>query len=133
MISATVVGNLGRDAELKTVGNGSVLSFAVASTGKVKGEKVTTWVSCSLWGSRGEALAQYLTKGTKVAVTGELSMRESAKTSKTYLEVRVDQLELLGGGSRDRVERQERPPARIGGGDEEYAKDDESFEDGLPF
>jgi single-stranded DNA-binding protein len=48
MISATVVGNLGRDAELKTVGNGSVLSFALASTAKVKGEKTTTWVSCSL-------------------------------------------------------------------------------------
>ena len=132
MISATVVGNLGRDAELKTVGNGSVLSFAVASAAKVKGEKVTTWVSCSLWGSRGESLAQYLTKGTKVAVSGELSMRDSAKTGKTYLEVRVDQLELLGGGTRERDVHQVRPPARAGG-DEEYAKDDESFDDGLPF
>lgn len=124
MIAATVVGNLGRDAELKTVGNTSVLSFAVASERKAKGEKTTTWVSCSLWGSRGEALAQYLVKGTKVAVTGELSTRESAKTGKTYLEVRVDQLELLGGGSRERDVHQVRPPARSGG-DEEYARDDE--------
>lgn len=93
MIAATVVGNLGRDAEIKTVGNTSVLSFAV---------------------------------------TGELSTRESAKTGKTYLEVRVDQLELLGGGSPDRGGRQDRSAARSGG-DEEYARDDESFEDGLPF
>jgi len=131
MISATVVGNLGRDADIKTVGNTSVLSFALASAAKVKGEKVTTWVSCSLWGTRGEALAQYLTKGTKVAVTGDLSTRESPKTGKTYLEVRVDQLELLGGGTRDRGERQERPPARTGG-DEEYATDEAGFGD-LPF
>jgi len=131
MISATVVGNLGRDAELKTVGNGSVLAFAVASERKSKGEKVTTWVSCSLWGSRGESLAQYLTKGTKVAVTGELSTRESAKTGKTYLEVRVDQIELLGGGTRERDVHQVHTPARTGG-DEEYARDDGAFGD-LPF
>lgn len=131
MISATVVGNLGRDAELKTIGNTSVLSFAVASERKTKGEKTTLWVSCSLWGSRGETLARYITKGTKVAVTGELSTRESAKTGKTYLEVRVDQLELLGGGNR--AERSASPQQQGGNqwSDEDYGApaDDEP----LPF
>ena len=77
MINTVVTGNLGQDAELRTTANGDVLcSFSVASNSKVKGEKVTTWVKCTLWGKRGEALSQYLTKGTKVAVAGELSLNE---------------------------------------------------------
>lgn len=95
MINATVSGNLGKDAELRDAGQSRVLSFSVASSAKVKGEKTTTWVRCSLWGKRGEALAQYLTKGSKVCVAGELSTREY--NGSTYLEMRVSELDMMGG------------------------------------
>lgn len=52
-------------------------------------------------GKRGEALASHLTKGTAVAVSGDLGRREHE--GKTYLTVRVDQVTLLGGGDRDAV------------------------------
>src|SRR5690606_35199885 len=92
-------GNLGRDAEMRNAGGQDLASFSIASTSKVKGEKNTTWVDCSLWGKRGAALARHLSKGTRVVVTGELSTREY--NGKTYLQCRVDQLELMGGGQRE--------------------------------
>lgn len=101
MISATVTGKLGGNAELKvTAGGDCVASFSIASNKKVKGEKVTEWVRCSLWGKRAEAVSKYLTKGTAVAVVGELSVRSYEKEGSTRfsMECAVDKLDLLGGG-----------------------------------
>lgn len=98
MIVATICGNLGKDAEVREAGDTTVTAFSIASTSMVKGEKVTTWCDCSLWGKRGQAVSQYLSKGTRVMVAGELTTR--LYKEKLYLELRVDQLELLGGGSR---------------------------------
>jgi single-strand DNA-binding protein len=97
MLTAFVTGNLGRDAELRDAGNEKVCSFNVASSRKIKNQDVTTWVRCSLWGRRGESLAQHLTKGKRVAVTGELSTKE--KDGKTYLELRVSEIDFMGGGA----------------------------------
>lgn len=102
MIIVNVSGNIGQDAELKSLQNGdSVLSFSVASNSKIKDEKKTTWIRCSIWGKRGEALAQYLTKGTKVVAVGTLDVREyeaNDGTTKTSLDVRVDQLDFMSAG-----------------------------------
>lgn len=100
MINAVVTGNLGQDAELKITANGDVLcNFSVASNAKVKGEKVTTWVKCTMWGKRAEAISKYLTRGTRVAVVGEFSTNEY--NSKTYFNLNVQQVDLMGGGRRD--------------------------------
>jgi single-strand DNA-binding protein len=99
MIIATVTGNLGRDAEMRDAGKDRVCSFSIASNEKVKGEDVTTWVDCALWGKRGESLVTYLTKGSKLTVVGSLSQRFSEKTQKTYLQLRVSEIALQGGGA----------------------------------
>lgn len=92
MISATVVGNLGRDAELKiTHGGGTVLSFGVAAKGKTK-EDGPIWVRCSLWGRRAEAVSGYLLKGTKVTAVGRLTQHEH--NGKVYLELDVQELDF---------------------------------------
>lgn len=117
MIQAFVAGNLGRDAETRTAGKDTVCSFSVASSRKSKGEDQTTWIRCSLWGKRGDALAKYLTKGSKVAVSGELSLHEY--DGKTYLELRVAEIELMGGnkpGSSRREEPPEEPRESAGAG-----------------
>ena len=102
MINATISGNLGRDAELKTVSGGKVLcKFSVASKGRKKDDE-TEWVTCSLWGPRGQAIAGILTKGTRVVVVG--SLRRHEHNGKTYLECDVQDVDFLGGGSkRDEV------------------------------
>lgn len=94
MISAVIAGNLGKDCDVRDTGGQSVCSFSVASSTKVKGEEVVTWVRCSLWGKRGESLAPFLTKGKSVCVSGGLTTREYE--GKTYIEMRVDDLKLMG-------------------------------------
>lgn len=94
MISATVAGNLGKDAEVRQAGGQNVCSFNIASSSKVKGEDVTTWVRAQLWGKRGDSLAQYLTKGQSVCAAGTLTTREYE--GKTYLELNVSDVKLMG-------------------------------------
>ena len=98
MLQGFFAGNLGRDAEIRTTQGGGVCSFSVAVEQRKGKEKTTTWVRCSLWGKRGEVVAQYLTKGTRVAVTGELSLHEYQ--GKTTLECKVGEVTMLGGGAR---------------------------------
>lgn len=92
MIIATVAGNVGKDAELRDAGGTSVLGFSVAGTAGWGDREQTLWFNCSIWGKRGESLAQYIKKGTRVTVNGELSQREYE--GKQYLELRVEHIKL---------------------------------------
>jgi single-strand DNA-binding protein len=95
MLQATAIGNLGGDAELRVTQSGQkVCGFSIAASGRRK-EDPPTWIKCSLWGTRGEKLAPHLPKGSKVAVTGVLTTRDH--NGKTYLELDVHDVELLGG------------------------------------
>lgn len=97
MKTVVIAGNLGKDATLRrTQGGDPVLGFSVAVEERSGQEKRTLWFDCSLWGKRGEALEQYLTKGTRVAVSGDLSTREHE--GRIYLTVRASEVTLMGGG-----------------------------------
>jgi single-strand DNA-binding protein len=103
MKTIVIAGNIGKDAETRNTPNGDkVTSWTVAVEDRTGKEKGTFWFDCTLWGSRGEALAQYLTKGSKVAVSGELTRREYE--GKTYLGVNVSGVTLQGGKSDDRAD-----------------------------
>lgn len=99
MIQAFITGRIGKDAVIRAAGKDNVCAFSVASTRRSKDGDITTWIDCSLFGKRGETLCQYLTKGNRVAVAGELSTREH--NGKTYLQIRVSEIDLMG-GKRDR-------------------------------
>jgi len=104
MKAIIIAGNIGKDAEVRTIqGSGDkVTGWTVAVEDRTGKEKSTIWFDCTLWGKRGESLAQYLTKGSKVCVSGELSKREH--DGKTYLTIRAEQVTLMGGkpeGQRD--------------------------------
>ncbi len=111
MKNITIAGNIGKDAETRRTQSGdAVTSFSIAVEDRIPKEKGTIWFRCSLWGKRGESLAQYLTKGSKVAVSGELSIEVyEGKTNLTVtnLTVKVDQVTLLGGGQDDNVSRRD--------------------------
>lgn len=99
MKNVTIAGRIGRSAELRrTQGGDPVASFSVAVDDRSGKDKATVWFDCSVWGKRAESLTQYLTKGTAVAVSGELGTREH--NGKTYLTVRVNDVTMLGGGER---------------------------------
>ena len=131
MKSITIAGNIGKDAVTRTTPNGDkVTSWSVAVEERNGQDKRSIWFDCTLWGKRGESLAQYLTKGGKVAVSGELSTRDHE--GKTYLTIRVDQVTLQGG--KPDGERQERSQQSSGygaGGSANSGRSD--MDDDLPF
>jgi single-strand DNA-binding protein len=101
MFKTILTGNIGNDAEVTSFDNGSkVVTFSVAHSKKwtdkagVKQEK-TTWIRCNMW--KQENLAQYLKKGVRVMVEGEIEAR--AYTNKegqtvTSLELNVFAIEM---------------------------------------
>lgn len=93
MKSLTITGRLGKDSVLRRTNNGDpVLGFSVAVDNGFGQNKTTMWFDCSLWGKRGENLAQYLLKGTKITAIGEFDMREH--NSKTYPTVNVQTIDF---------------------------------------
>lgn len=90
----TFCGNLGNDCRTGSAGGTNVVNFSVAVKSGYGEKEQTLWVDCALWGKRGDALQQYLTKGKKVVVSGELGTREH--DGKTYLTCRVNEITLAG-------------------------------------
>jgi len=75
--SVTIVGNLTRDAELRSTSGGmAVCKFSVAVNRRVKKgdgwETEAGFFDVNLWGRQAESLNPYLTKGKQVGITGEL-------------------------------------------------------------
>ncbi len=96
-----ISGRLGQDAETKyTAGGKPVANFSIAVDSGYGENKKTNWFRCALFGKRAEGgLIPYLTKGTQVIVTGEVSLNEyeSQGQNKASLSVFVDKVELVGG------------------------------------
>ena len=121
-----LVGNLGRDAELRFTGGGAaVLKFSVATTESFKGrdgerKEETEWHRVSYWGKNAETLAQYLLKGKQVYLEGRLrteKWKDKEGNDRTTVEIKADKVTLLGGGPRrdaDREESHESPAAEPG-------------------
>jgi single-strand DNA-binding protein len=96
MKNITIAGRIGKSAETRnTQGGDQVTGFSVAVDEGFGDKKRTIWFDVSFWGKRGASVAQYLTKGAQVTVTGDLSTREHE--GKTYLTVRANDLTLQGG------------------------------------
>lgn len=104
---AILVGNLGRDAEMRfTAGGTPVATVSLATTEKFTdrdGQKRedTQWHRIVIWGKTAESLHEYLTKGKQIYVEGRIQHREwtdkEGKQNKTT-EIRADRIVLLGGG-----------------------------------
>jgi single-strand DNA-binding protein len=103
-----LVGNLGRDAELRyTPGGAPVATLNLATTevwnDKTSGQKQekTEWHRIVLWGKSAESLSEYLTKGKQIYVEGRLQTRkwqDKDGNDKYSTEIRSDRIVLLGGG-----------------------------------
>lgn len=96
MKNIVIAGTIGKDAVLRRTQSGDpVTGFSVAVDDGFGENKGTIWFDVALWGKRGQSLEQHLTKGTKVAVSGELGKREHE--GRTYLTVRANDITLMGG------------------------------------
>ena len=127
MISMTVAGNVGRDAQLRrTQGGDPVLGFSVAvDMGKDKNgsKRDAVWVNCSIWGKRAESLETYITKGTKLVLTGRPGV--NVYEGKGSLALSVSDLTFMGRSQ------QQRSDDDRGGYDDPPPRDD--LDSDIPF
>ena len=133
MQNLTIAGNVGNVKDLKDVGGDKVLNFSIAvDNGKDKsGEKrEPTWFDCALWGKRAESLAPYITKGSKLVVSGRPGAR--SHENKAYLQVTVNELSFMGGGEQ-RGATQEQASARQSDTKSNYARESYDINDDIPF
>jgi len=99
MKQIVIAGALGKDAVLRRTQAGEpVLGFSVAVDDGYGENKSTMWFDVTVWGKRGQALEQYLKKGTRVTVAGEFGSRQHE--NKTYFTCRSADVEIQGGGER---------------------------------
>lgn len=107
MQTITISGNLGRDREFRRAGDNDVLSFSVGVKQGYGDKASSNWFRCSVWGKRGDKLADYLKKGVRVVVQGELTIGEY--DGKPQYEIRVNEVEFMSkqeGGQRREEPRQ---------------------------
>lgn len=122
-----ITGNLARDSELRTTATGmSVLGFSVAVNDRAKDASTGEWkdrasfVDCTVFGRRADALARLLGKGQKVAVAGRLRQEtwERAGQRRSKLSVIADDVELM---------------SRRDGAAEASAADASVYDEDIPF
>ena len=129
-----LVGNLGKDPEVKTLESGvKRANFTLATTEFYKdknGQKasLTEWHNIVCWRRLAEVAEQYLEKGERIYLEGKIRTRswEDNGVKKYFTEVAADTFTMLGGGTKP--EEQSAPPAI-----HEVPSTSEEYEDDLPF
>ncbi len=134
-----IVGNLGRDPEMRYMPDGTaVTSFSVATNRRwtnqdgSQGEE-TVWFRVSVWRRQAEIAAQYLSKGRQVMVEGRLQPDKATGgpriwtgqdgTPRASFEITADRVVFLGG----------RGDASSGGGGGDMDGPNYVAEDEIPF
>jgi len=122
-----LVGNLGRDPEMRYLPSGeAVANLAIATTDKYKDKsgqmvEATEWHRVSFFGRTAEVCGQYLKKGSQVYVEGSIRTRkytDKEGIEKYATEIRGDRMQMLGGRSGGMADmddsgfNQSPPPAR---------------------
>ena len=138
-----IVGNLGRDAEVRrTPGGTAVSTVSVATTeswtDKSSGERQekTEWHRVVIWGKTAESLKDYLKKGKQIYIEGRLQTRkwqDRDGNDKYTTEIRSDRIVLLGSrGGADGGDYGARASSPGGGGGSAPGPP-ELTEDDIPF
>jgi single-strand DNA-binding protein len=106
MNKVILIGNVGKDPEVKYLDSGQCLAnftLATSETFKNKaGEKVTTteWHKVTLWGKTAEIAEKWVHKGDKLMIEGKIKTRtyDNKEGQKVYVtEIVGDSMEMLGG------------------------------------
>lgn len=100
----TVSGNLTRDPELRMAGATPILDFGIAVNDRRKNQQTSEWEDVPnffdvvVWGSRGETLARYLKKGSKVFIAGRLRWQQwqtKDGSTRSKVEIVADEVEFM--------------------------------------
>lgn len=117
----TITGNLTRDPEVKQTGGGmSVMKIGVAVNDRRKNQQTNEWedvpnfIDCTMFGDRAAKVAQYLAKGSKVAISGRLR-QETWETQdgqkRSRVGVVIDDLEFMSRSQQQPQDQYQQPSA----------------------
>jgi single-strand DNA-binding protein len=144
---ATLIGNLGRDPEVRYMPSGdAVVNFSIATSERWKDKKSgewqekTEWHDCSFFGPTAEFVGKYAQKGSKVLVIGSIHKRKYEKdgVEKIAVDIKGREFKILSGGvskdessdgggdTRATQQRTAAAPASTGGGGS-------AMDDDIPF
>lgn len=105
-----LMGNLTRDVETRTTPSGqAVANFSLAVSRSWKGQdgqqqEQTSFINCVAWGKPGEIIAQYVSKGSPLLVSGRLDQRsyeDKDGNKRQAVEVVVEDFNFISGGRGD--------------------------------
>ncbi len=100
-----LIGNLGKDPEIKSFESSKVANFSLATSevrrNKTSGEKTTytEWHNIAVWGAQADIAEKYLKKGSQVYIEGKLRTRSwdgNDGTKRYTTEIVVDNFTMLG-------------------------------------
>ena len=134
-----LVGNLGRDPELRYTPQGTpVCNFTLATNEKRKDrsgevQDLTTWFRITLWGRQAEAASQYLSKGRPIYIEGRLRVEEWTDRDgrmRYTLEVHATDMQFIGAKTEDSSSKGLRPDNNQA---EEVSNGQSPDDDDIPF
>jgi len=137
-----LVGNLGRDAELRYTPGGAAVATLNLATTEVWNDKQqqrqekTEWHRVVLWGKQAESLQEYLTKGKQIYVEGRLQTRQwdDKDGNKRYTtEIKADRITLLGGGGGGGGRSMDRSGSQVQSGGSDEPPMEPITDDDIPF
>ena len=134
-----LIGNLGKDPELRFTSTGSAVARFPIATSEVWNDRDgnkqerTEWHNIIVWGKQGESCSQYLAKGRQVFVEGSIRSRsydDKTGTKRYVTEIVAQRIRFLGGGGGTRM-----APEVEGGGTDEISTGggQPPFDDDIPF
>lgn len=122
----TIIGRVTKDSQIQENERGGFLKFSVAVDDGYGANKGTIFFDVDY---NRTGIAQYVTKGKQVGVSGELKTREY--NGKTYLSIRANDVKLIGGGQqRQQVSHTEHEPQRMAEG---QTFSENQLDDEIPF
>lgn len=140
---AIILGNLGRDPEVRYTTNGTaVCNLAVATSEQWKDrqsgqqQEHTEWHRVVLWARTAEVAGQYLQKGSKVYIEGQLRTRkwqDQSGNDRYSTEIVARDLQMLGGGNGSQGGSQGAANAEQPDKSPDFGGAPADFDDGIPF
>lgn len=139
-----LTGHLTRDPEVRSTASGmSVLGFGVAVNDRRKNqagewEDYPNFIDCTMFGTRAQSVARYLSKGTKVAIEGKLRWNQWEKDGqkRSKIEVIVDDLELMqrtDSPRQDAADGYDQQPMMDVPHPKRYTRPDDIYDHDIPF
>lgn len=105
MAKVILIGNVGRDCELRYTASGSAMgAFSLAVNNRKKNnagewEDQTEWFNCTIFGDTAERISQFVVKGKQLYVEGRITMRswtDDKGQKHERMEVIANSVQLLG-------------------------------------